>query len=297
MEEQTVQPIPVHIITVGADARELARTEILVRAIQPLSSRICETLDELNGVGYAQDAYTILRLSGRANSQVLTWLGSKGRVATEVAILGFADAVLIEPGQPARAIVVLPQAFVSAIASQKPSYDLSGAAFIIGANEETKVIAASLSRLGFKRLMIVDTDDRKTEQVCQYLRRRLFGIEIDAILRRTLTEVPNEAAIAISLVDTNDTGMLEDISYLNFLRKGGVWIDWIGSTVELKMNGEIKDAGAYIFDPTIIRAWREAHLLNSVPELLATAGQKPEYIASRLTESWKKSESDPADPS
>ncbi len=297
MEEQTVQPISVHIITVGADARELSRTEILVREIQPLSSRICATLDELNVVEFAQDAYTILRLFGRANCQVLTWLGSKGRVATEVAVLGFADAVLIEPGQPARAIGVLPQAFISAIAAQKPSYDLSGAAFIIGANEETKVIAASLSRLGFKRLMIVDTEDRKTEQVCQYLRRRLFGIEIEAVLRRTLTQVPNEAAIAISLVDTHDTGMLEDLSYLNFLRKGGVWIDWIGSTVELKMTGEIKDAGAYIFDPTSIRAWREAHLLNSVPKLLATAGQKPEYIASRLSASWKNSESEPSDPS
>ncbi len=297
MEEQTVQPVPVHIITIGADARELARTEILVREIQPLSSRICATLDELNGVEYAKDAYTILRLSGRANSHALTWLGSKGRVATEVAILGHADAILIEPGQPARAFGVLPQAFVSAIAGRKLSYDLSGAAFILGAVEETKVIAASLSRLGFKRLMIVDTEDRKTEQLCQYLRRRLFGIEIEAVARRTLTQVPSEAAIAISLVDTNDTGMLEDISYLNFLRKGGVWIDWIGSTVELSMTQEIKDAGAFIFDPSGIRAWREAHLLNSVPELLAKTGQKPEYIASRLNEAWKKSESDSADPS
>jgi hypothetical protein len=283
--------IPIHVISVGAGAGEMARTELLIQNYKPLSSRSCLSLEELNGAVFSQDAYTVLRLFGKANSDALRWLGATGQVATDVAVLGFADAILIEPGHPLRGIGVLPEAFVSAIAARKVSFELSRPAFIIGASEEAKVIAAGLSRLGFKRLMIVDSDDGKTEQVVKYLRRRLLGIEIEAVPRRTLTQIPNEAALAISVVEANDTGMLEDISYLNFLRKSGVWIDWNSSTLETGLDKEIIEAGAHIFDPILIRAWREALVLNSIPGLLLKAGQKPEAIASRLGDVWTISQS------
>lgn len=287
METTSIGPSAFHLITVGADAPETTRTEKIAELFQPISAEFCASLDEMKGAEFPQDAVTIVRLFGRANTQALTWLGSNGRVATEVAILGFADAVLVEPGQPPRAIGCTPQAFLSALAHSKIRYDLNGAALLLGATDETKVMAACLSRLGFKRIKIVDGDDRKTDQIVQYLRRRLLGIDIETVPRRTLTQVPNEAAIAVSLIETSDTGMLEDISYLNFLKKNGIWIDWKQATLELGLESEIKDAGAFIFEPASIRAWREALLFTSLPKTLATPGQKPEFIASQILNCWK----------
>lgn len=281
---------PVHIITVGANRDELARTAKLVEVLQPLSHRECAKLEDLNDAAYGDDAFTMLRLFGGANTQVLTWLGSKGRVATEVAVLGYADAVLIEPGQPARAIGVLPQAFVSAVAASKISVDTSSAAFLIGALDETKSMAAALARVGFKRLLIVDSDDRKTEQIAAHLRRRLLGIDIVAIPRRSLTQVPNESSVAVSMADVGERSLLEDVSYLNFLKKNGILIDWTCASSELGFDAEIKDAGATIFDAIGIRAWREAWLLNHVPAMTAT-GQKPDDVAALLLEGWKISPS------
>jgi hypothetical protein len=276
------------MISVGADEAELHRTQILIDTFKPISSRVCAELAELDGAHYPSDGATIVRLFGRANTQALIWLGAKGRVATEAAIIGFADAILIESGQPARAMAILPQAFISGIAGKKLAYDLSAAVFLVGALDETKAIAASVSRMGFKRIMIVDSDDRKAEQIVQYLRRRLLGIEIEAVPRRSLTQVPNYAAIAINLVDKSQTGLLEDISYLNFLKKNGVWIDWTNATGALGLDHEIRDAGATSFDAIAIRAWRDAWILNSVPGLLDAAGQKPEFIASALIAAWQK---------
>lgn len=276
-----------HIITVGADKVELALTEKMLEVVKPLSAKTFAALDELKPEEFGTDAYTLIRLFGAANTQALTWLGAKGRVATEAAIIGAVDAIIAEPGQPLRAVSVLPHAFVSAIASSKITFDTSSAAFIVGANAETKPIAASLARMGFKRLLVVDTDDRKTEMLVQYLQRRLLGIKISGIPRRTLTQVPNESTMAVNLVRSTEMSILEDMSYLNFLKKNGVFIDWTGATFELGFDAEIRDAGATIFDSNGIRAWREAWMFAAIPGLLESTRLKPDVLALTILEAWK----------
>lgn len=278
---------PVHIVTVAPDEDEIHRTEVLMEVLKPRSSRIVESLqsmsleDESSKAEATGDAVTtVVRLSGRAQTDVLAWLGAKGRVTTEVAILGFADGIIIEPGQPPRAIGVLASAFVSAIASSKQGYDASAAAFIIGVTDETRAMAASLSRLGYKRLLIVDSDDQKTEQMVQILRKRLFGIDIQAVPRSGLTQVPNESSMAVNLVTVAEESLLEDVSYLNFLKKGGVWIDWTCAISKLGYGDDITNAGAQVFSGDLIRAWREIYLLSAT-------GRKPEELGDLAREIHK----------
>ena len=286
---------PIHIVTVDPDVDERRRTGILMDILKPASSRIVDSLDEIGAVSaLATDESTLVRLSGRAQTQVLAWLGSKGRVGTEAAILGFADGILVEPAQPPRATGVLASAFFSAIASSKQVYDASAASLIIGACDETRAMAASLARLGFKRLLIVDIDDKKTEQMVQILRKRLFGIDIQAISRASLTQVPNESSMAINLVSEKEEALLEDVSYLNFLKKSGVWIDWTGGVATLGYGDDITNAGAQVFSADLIRAWREIYLLS-------LTGPKPEELgelAREIHKAWvastAASKSDPS---
>lgn len=284
-----------HIITVEANEAESARTSKLVELLKPLSARTFESLEALGSLAnegtIAADAVTLIRLAGRAHTDVMAWLGARGRVSTEAAILGFADAIIAEPGQPPRATGVLAQAFISAIASSKQTYDMDGSGMIVGVTDETRAMAASLSRMGLKRIRIVDSDDRKTEQMVQLLRKRLFGVDIQAISRTSLTQVPSEASVAVNLVPSEDQVLLEDVSYLNFLKKGGVWIDWTDGITKLGYGDEVANAGAHIFNADLIRAWREALLLSVMPKVDEWTGQKPETlapIARQIFETWSK---------
>ncbi len=278
--------LPVHIRTVGEDKADQARTGRLRTVCQPLSFESLASLEELRE--FSLDAPTLVRLFGRATTQVLTWLGSKGRVASDAAVLGCADGIVVEllgPSnliQPPRGIGVLATSFVSAFASLKPDCDTSSAAIILGASEESRSMAAALSRLGFKRLLIVDPDDKKADYMVQILRRRLFGFDIQAVPRATLTQVPNECSIAINLIDDSEDLFLEDVSYLNFLQKRGIWIDWTNAATARGHAEEIANAGAQILSSDLIRSWRDVLLLDAVPGLLAQAGRRPESLVEQL---------------
>jgi hypothetical protein len=279
-----------HLRTVGASAADGPRTLKLISVLSPLSNESVAALEDLGPI--PEDAPTVVRLFGRGNSQVMTWLGANGRVVSDAAILGFADGILYErvPNTlPPRAIAVTPAAFVSAFATAKPYCDTSSAAIILGACDETRVVAAGLSRLGFKRILISDPDDAKTEKISQLIRKRLFGVTVQAISRSTLTQVPNTCSIAINLVGESEDIFLEDVSYLNFLRnsgsgkeKSGIWIDWTGATSAKGHADEISNAGAQILSADLIRAWRDVLLLEGVPGLIAATGRRPEEIVSDL---------------
>lgn len=299
-------PIPVHLITVGADERELKRTAVMAEMLKPYSSQTFSSLEELGDIHsdkIPKDGPVLIRLAGAANTKVLTWLGPGGRVATDAAILGYADAIILEAGpgreglarQPARAISVLPTAFVSAIASRKISFDTTGAGIIIGACDHARAMAASLSRLGFKRLMLVDSDDSKADQMANLLRKRLFGIEIQVVRRSSLTQAPSEASMAINLVEISQAALLEDVSYLNFLKKNGVWMDWTDAAVALGYSDEITNAGAQMFSSDVVRAWREACLLGAISFDSSLTGQKPQLkadiLAPALCEAWSQTSS------
>lgn len=273
----------VHLRSVDASVSDEAQSAKLATVLAPLSNKFVASLEELGEV--PGDAPTVVRLFGRSNTQVMTWFGSNGRVASDAAVLGFCDGIIYERGAtsaPARAISVTPAAFVSAFAAAKPHCDTSAAAIILGACDEARVIAAGLSRLGFKRLLITDPDDKKTDHLVQVIRRRLFGIDVRAVSRATLTQVPNECSIAVNLVGESEDLFLEDVSYLNFLQKRGIWIDWTGATIAKGHSDEISSAGAQIILPDLIRAWRDVMLLEAVPGLLAATGRRPEDIAIEL---------------
>ena len=269
-------PSSFHLVTVGADVDERQRTEKLIPVLAPLSSIEIESLEELPELG--DDAQTLIRLFDSSSTSVLTWLKANGRVASEVAILGVADAILAKPGEPLRVVGVLPQAFVAAIASTKQTYEQTGAAILIGACDDTRAIAAGVARLGFTRIQFVDSDDKKSEQMVQLLRKRIFGVKFEAVSRASVTQLPNEASLAINLMRESEASLLEDISYLNFLKVGGLWIDWTHATERLGYSEEIANAGATIFRPETIRAWREILLVEQVLGL----DKRPDSLVSSI---------------
>ncbi|MDZ4082042.1 MAG: hypothetical protein U1E10_03830 [Bdellovibrionales bacterium] len=259
------------LISIGADEREKEFHAYLARALTSGESQSePEThLSKMSDLKAEDHASALVRLFGEAGREALTWLGSQGRASSETAVIGFADALLLDRNEPPRAVSVLPQAMLSALAKEKVKFDMNGAGLIVGVNDLTRSMAASLTRLGLKRVMLIDADDKASEKMATALSRRLIGIQFEALSRSRLTQIPSEASIAVNLTYAFDDSILEesileDVSYLNFLRDGGVWIDWTGATIERGFSEEIANAGAMVFDPDHVRRWRDANLLALV---------------------------------
>lgn len=279
-------PWPGDIVTVGASEAELKRTQALVSVVQPKSHREVSSLEELGPLmsGRSSEHPTLIRLFEDSHSKVLSWIGSGGRVSSEVAILGYGDAIYCEPSEPPRVVGVFADAFVAALSSMKIACDTLSAALLIGACDETRAAAVGLARLGYKRIQIVDSDDQKTAKLIQILERRVFGVKFEAVSRASLTQLPNESSLAFNLMSEKEEALLEDASYLNFLQNSGIWIDWTGAARALGYDEEIVDGGARVVEASRIRAWREILLLslNGGGSASAVPRQKPEQIVDRL---------------
>jgi hypothetical protein len=212
---------------------------------------------------------SLVRLFGESGEEAVAWLRGKGQVSSDASVIGYADAVIIQENESPIAISVLPQAIQASLAIQNIRIEFDGAGLIVGAVGLARAIAASLAKLGLKRIFIVDPDDQATKNLVASLSRRLVGIQFEALSRARLTQIPAEASVAVNLVEFFDDSILEesileDVSYMNFLRPGGVWIDWTGASGDRGFADEIANAGVQVFDPLNIRRRRDALLVSKL---------------------------------
>lgn len=269
------------LISVSPDAWDLELHEQIAK-ICPLEEAIVK--EQLKDLELSDlKSPTLVRLFKEAGKDALMWLGSQGRASSEAAVIGYADAILVEGDEPPRAISILPQAVQACLAIEKIRYDIDGAGLIVGAIDFARPMAASLARLGLKRILIVDPDDRATEKLVALLSRRLVGIQIEALSRSRLTQIPTEASVAVNLVEAFDDSILEesileDVSYMNFLRPEGIWIDWTGATADRGFSDEIANAGVTVVNSLLIRRQRDALLISKL------TGRKAEEVYASLAD-------------
>jgi hypothetical protein len=269
------------LISVSPDGLDLALHESIVKLLSLENSAIKEHLKELDPKDLKSPC--AVRLFREAGKEALMWIGSHGRASSEAAVIGYADAILLEGDEPPRAISIFPQAMQICLASEKIRYETDGAGLIVGAVDFARPVAAGLARLGLKRLLVVDPDDHATEKLVATLSRRLVGIQIEALSRSRLTQIPTEASIAVNLVEAFDDSILEesileDVSYMNFLKPEGVWIDWTGATVERGFSDEIANAGVMAVNSLLIRRQRDALLISKL------TGRKAEDVYRSLAD-------------
>ncbi|MBL7687017.1 MAG: hypothetical protein JNJ49_03210 [Bdellovibrionaceae bacterium] len=232
-------------IAVGASEADMQRvTPLLMNE----GSDVRQVRD-FNEIELSSLRQTVVRFYGRARSQALVWLGPTARVPAEVAILGLADMVLIdEQGGAPKAVGCFGDAMVASLAGQHASIDRSGSGLVVGATDDARSFISGLSRIGLRRILIVDSDDGKAESLAVAMRRRELSVEIEPLSRSYLTQLASEAAIAVNFADVEERDLIEDVSYLNFLLPGGAWLDWTGATREIGLAEEIQNAGAVVLD-------------------------------------------------
>ena len=104
--------------------------------------------------------------------------------------------------------------------------DLRGGVFIMGATWEARVLTAAFCRAGFNKITLSDVDESRAQQLVKQLARLNFGVDFQTVTKTMVTQLPGTNAIAVNVLSlVEHPELVSDLSYLNFLRPDGVWIE------------------------------------------------------------------------
>lgn len=173
------------------------------------------------------------------------------------------------------------------------SVDLSGDVFIVGANAETRAVVASLSRIGFARFTIAHSTDEPTEALVDELKSIFFGAQIRALPRALTTQLPGIFSAAVNtLVQGEDDGFLAELTFFNFLRVGGVWLDLVLVPPNDALSIDAGSLGAHVFPGSFVAAATDVIWLEKVCDIKVEF----ESLASRYQDVAKAASADATNP-
>jgi hypothetical protein len=121
----------------------------------------------------------------------------------------------------------LAEGLTTAIANDLKQIDFTGFVFILGARAETRAVVSSLVRVGFTRFNLTDPNEDRCKVMIDEFRRSYFNVQFHFVPRTMITQLPSVHSIAINFLQEDESeGMIQELAYFNFLRSGGVWLDF-----------------------------------------------------------------------
>jgi shikimate 5-dehydrogenase len=147
------------------------------------------------------------------------------------------------------------------IVKSTPLLNTQGVAYVTGIGAQARAAMAVLLEMGFGRLRVVWPEKADTEKVLQQVRSRYFSIDVQWLADEELTLQPNNGSLLINTRDHSDSQTLvDDLSYLNFLQKDGLVVEfWSGRGLN-RILQEAQNIGQKIVTPAEIDTAIDAHL-------------------------------------
>ena len=146
-------------------------------------------------------------------------------IPRQVSQLRGADALVRENGKWV-ARNFFHDAIVELMAQNVKSLDFTGDVLIVGSGGEARAAAFALSQVGFKQMTIAGGDDFEVAAVINHLRRHCFGVNFSDAKTSQLTQMAATSSVAVNTLSTTGTHpLLTELSYFNFLKPDGVWVE------------------------------------------------------------------------
>ncbi len=183
------------------------------------------------------------------------------RLPTVVHWLEAADALVLEGNQ------WWPRLFLydtlrTLIINQFHDLDIGLNSYVIGASHTGRAAVAALVGLGFSHVSLVDEDTEKLDKEVKLLRRYLFGVEIEGIPAHTLTVHEKPGSLMLNTMQLQDnSAVLGDLSYFNFMKSGGVVVDISECTNHNQLLEEASRANLKILSGLAVQAQRDVDIL------------------------------------
>jgi shikimate dehydrogenase len=171
---------------------------------------------------YVQEGALMLRVPPEESLAVLEHFP---QLPTAVRWLETADSLVLENGQWWPRLQMY-ETLRQLIITRFRDLDISLNSYVIGANHRGRMAAAVMGHLGFSHVSLVDEDEDLLRREVEVLRRYLFGVEVEAVAAQTLTVQEKPGSLMLNtLTLQDDSTVLGDLSYFNFMKTGGVVVD------------------------------------------------------------------------
>lgn len=135
--------------------------------------------------------------------------------------------------------------------------DLRGGVFVMGATWQTRVLVAAMTRVGFNKIILSDIDEERGSKMLTQLQRLNFGVTFQYVPKSLVTQLPGTNSIAANVLSLVEVpALISELSYLNFLKPEGVWIETIPYPDGSPLTSEAVGIGTQV-EPAL-------HLLSNV---------------------------------
>jgi hypothetical protein len=201
-----------------------------------------------------------LRLSGFCQAAALSL---REQTILEIRHIGVADAMIRNLKVVGRRDLDgwWPRNYMSAalrhqLSAQTYHIDISAAAIIFGTNSLARSVVAGLALSGMRQFLIADVDDAEAMKFVKDVSRLNFGLEVKAIPFLEVTQLPSSCSVAINCFSTIDREASTEIAFFNFLRAGGLWIDFGMNSNRVLFEDELRSIQSNILSAGLI--WSRA---------------------------------------
>lgn len=207
---------------------------------------------------YVQEGALLLRVPPEDSPVVLEHFP---QLPTAVRWLETADSLVMENGQ------WWPRLFSyetvrQLIISRFRDLDISLNSYVIGANHMGRVAATIMAHLGYSHVSLVDEDEDKLKSEVALLRRYLFGVQVEGVPAHSLTVQEKPGSLMLNTLNLqDDSTVLGDLSYFNFMKTGGVVVDCSECTPHNSLLEEAERADLKILSGLEVQARVDAEML------------------------------------
>lgn len=147
------------------------------------------------------------------------------RIAAEIMEAGFADSMIRENSK-VWLRCFLREALRLLILKKSPRLDSHSVAYITGSDPMARMAAVVAAQLGFEKLVVVSSFAEQAQQFVENLKRLFFGLNVKILGENELTLQPNNGSLLLNTLSKEQNAViLEDLTYLNFLKKDGLVVD------------------------------------------------------------------------
>lgn len=175
-----------------------------------------------------------------------------------------ADSFLLQEGRWLPRIFMR-SALKTVIVQKAPGLSNQGVAYVTGCGAWASFAAVTAIQMGFRRICVVCSESEQRQAMIEKLKRHYFQIDFIGIADNELTLQPNNGTLLFNTQPHAENEMLlEDLTYLNFLKAEGLVVDFDLISAEQNLLREAVHIGEKVIHPIELFCTRDGFLLASL---------------------------------
>jgi hypothetical protein len=185
---------------------------------------------------------------------------------SEVRGLGWADT-LVKEGKHLWPQLFALEALRLSIIQAVPELDTHSVGYVTGRGPLARMAIVSLIQLGFERLALVSENPTASEEEMQAIQKKYFDIHIHFINDSEMTMQPNNGSIIVNTIShEKESEILEDLPYLNYIKKSGLVVDLPLAQGRNQLIEEAEHVGMRVLGGWRVRGRRDLLLLQRLAQ-------------------------------